>query len=467
MATLTFHGAARQVTGSMHIIDANGKTVLLDCGLFQGRRQVSRELNLKHPIPPSQIHSVVLSHAHIDHTGRLPLLVRDGFTGVIHATPATRDLSAIMLPDSAHIQEEDARWMNKKRRRNDEPEIEPLYAAVDAVQCVRQIQSSPFGRWFKVAHGIHARYFEAGHMLGSAGIEVEITENDRKTTLVFSGDVGRAGTPILRDPAPLPPCDYLICESTYGGRTTEPVMEMKGRLAEAVRRTVERGGKILIPAFSVGRTQTIIYHLRELFVSGELPSLPVYIDSPLATNATEVFRLHPECYDRDAREFAADSGGLLDGPQFRYVRTPEDSKRVTRRRNPCIVISASGMCEAGRILHHLTDGAPNPKNTILMVGFQAEHTLGRRIVERQPEISIYGQKVKLAAEVITLNGFSSHADATELLRHVNSVRDRCRGAFLVHGETDQSEALAKSMRDVGHRSVSIPAMGESVELTPP
>lgn len=467
MATLTFHGAAQQVTGSMHLLEANGKLIALDCGLFQGRRAATREANRTHPRDPKEFHAVVLSHAHIDHTGRLPLMVRDGFTGVIHATPATRDLCAIMLPDSAHIQEEDARWLNKKRRLNSEPPIEPLYTNDDAIKTMKQIHTSPFQRWFKVASGVHARYFEAGHMLGSAGIEIEITENGVKTTLVFTGDVGRCGSPILRDPAPLPPCDYLICESTYGGRTTDPVTDLKPRLAEVVRRTINRHGRVIIPAFSVGRTQTIIYFLRQLFVTGELPQIPVYIDSPLAINATEVFKLHPECYDRDAREFMAESGGLLDGPEIHYTRTVEESKRVTRRRSPCVVIAASGMCEAGRILHHLRNGIASEKNTVLIVGFQAQHTLGRRIVEREPYVNIYGERHKLNAEVAVLNGFSSHADAVELKRHVDPVLGKCRAIFLVHGELDQSTALANTLREKGQHQVLIPAMGETVTLTTP
>ncbi len=464
MARLIFHGAAQQVTGSMHLLEANGKLIALDCGLFQGRRRESRELNQRHPRPPRDIHAVVLSHAHIDHSGRLPMLVRDGFTGVIHTNAATRDLCAVMLADAAYIQEEDARHLNKHRD-EDAEEVQPLYTSRDAVQAVKQMQASPYDRWFKVAHGVHARFFEAGHMLGSAGIEVEITDaNGSKKILVFSGDVGRKGTPILRDPCPLPRCDYLICEATYGGRVTEAVEDAKLRLADVVSRTIARGGRVLIPAFSVGRTQTIVYYLRELFTSGQLKSVPVFIDSPLALNATDVFRLHPECYDRDARDFVSGNGGLLDGPQFHYIQTREESKRMMRRRASCIIVAASGMCEAGRIQHHLLHSASNSKNTILIVGFQAEHTLGRRIVESAPVLSIYRQHVKLNAEVAVLNGFSSHADANELRDHIKPIADTCRGVFLVHSEIDQSTALAEILRRSGSRDVQIPVMGEMHEL---
>lgn len=464
-AELTFHGAAQQVTGSMHLLRANGKLVLLDCGMFQGRRSETRERNKTYPFDPREVHAVVVSHAHIDHTGRLPLLVKDGFTGVIHTTPATRDLCAIMLADSAHIQQEDARFYNK-RRRADEPPIEPLYDADDAVQTIKQMQSTPYGRWFKVASGIHARYFDAGHMLGSAGVEIELTEaSGRKRVLVFSGDVGRWNSPILRDPAPLPPCDYLICESTYGGRKTDTTADLKPRLAEVVRRTVERHGRVIIPAFSVGRTQTLVYFLRQLFVDGTLPELPVYVDSPLAVNATEIFRLHPECYDRDAREFSTNGGGLLSGSNVRYVQSVEESKKINRRRSPCIIISASGMCESGRILHHLRNNAQYEKNTILIVGFQGAHTLGRRIVERNEYLHIYGERIKLKAEVVVMNGFSSHADADELKCHVDPVASRCKNIFLVHGEMDQAAAFSETLARDGHAGVAIPAMGEQFELS--
>jgi metallo-beta-lactamase family protein len=392
-------------------------------------------------------------------------LVRDGFTGVIHATAATRDLCAVMLADSAHIQMEDANWLNKKRRKDGMPEITPLYDDRTAVQTIRQFQTSPYGRWFKAASGIHARFFDAGHMLGSAGIEIEITEQDgRKQTIVFTGDVGRPGIPIIRDPAPLPEYDYLICEATYGGRTSEPVGDMKPRLAEIVRRTVDHGGRVLIPAFSVGRTQTIVYHLRDLFSSGQLKPVPVFIDSPLAINATEVFRLHPDCYDVDARELSGDGNGLLDGRSFHYVQSRQESKKITRRRAPCIVIAASGMCEAGRILHHLTHAVTQAKNTILIVGYQAEHTLGRRLVERESHVNIYQQRLPLNAEVAVLNGFSSHADARELRQHARSGVKRCKRVFLVHAEYEQSSALAGALVADGHRAVEVPSMGDTFQL---
>lgn len=465
MFRLTFHGAAQQVTGSMHILEVNGKTILLDCGLFQGRRAPSRELNCCFPIRPRDVHAVILSHAHIDHSGRLPLLVKQGFSGVIHATPATRDLCALMLADAAYIQSEDARFINKRRRARDEPPVEPLYMAEDAVRSVKLMQCYPLQRWFKVAPGVHARFFEAGHMLGSAGIEVEMKDaSGKRTTLAFTGDVGRWGIPLIKDPAPLPTCDYLICESTYGGRNTDPIEALPSKLGDVVRQTVARGGRIIIPAFSVGRTQTIIYSLRQLFTSGDLPPVPVYVDSPLAVNASEVFRLHPECFDEEARNLATSIGGILDGPGIHFVRERAESKRLMRRKQPCIVISASGMCESGRILHHLRHGILHPENTVLIVGFQAEHTLGRRIVERQKTVRIFGESVPLRCEVVVLNGFSSHADARELKRHTDPLAGRCKQIFLVHGELNQAQIFADQLHRDGHARVEIPAMGAAFDL---
>jgi len=466
MNRLTFHGAAQQVTGSMHIIEANGKTIALDCGLFQGRRATTRELNCCFPLQPRDVHAVVLSHAHIDHSGRLPLLVSQGFRGVIHATPATRDLCAIMLADAAYIQSEDARFLNKRRRMREEPPVEPLFTADDAVRAVKQMQCYPLQRWFKVAPGVHARFFEAGHMLGSAGIEVELKDAaGKRTTVAFTGDVGRWNTPLINDPAPLPACDYLICESTYGGRNTDPIEALPSKLADVVRRAVSRGGRIIIPAFSVGRTQTIVYSLRQLFASGDLPTIPVYVDSPLAVNASEVFRMHPECFDKEAKNLIQTIGDILDGPGIHFVRERAESKRLMRRKAPCIVISASGMCESGRILHHLRHGILHPENTVLIVGFQAEHTLGRRIVERQPAVKIFGQSVPLRAEVVVLNGFSSHADARELKTHTDPLAGRCKEVFLVHGELSQAEIFADQLRRDGQTGVNIPAMNDQFELT--
>ena len=354
MPELLFHGAAGEVTGSMHIVRAGGHTIALDCGMFQGRRDESELKNRVWPVPARDISAVILSHAHIDHSGRLPKLARDGFNGPIFCTSATRDLCAIMLPDSAHIQEEDAFFVNKRRLHKGLPRIEPLYQARDAVSAIKLIQSIDCDRWFPVVPGVRASFLEAGHMLGSASVRVEFEgKNGRSSGLFFTGDVGRLNAPILRDPAPFPTADVMICESTYGGRVLEAVADAKQIMLDVLRRTFDRGGKVIIPAFSVGRTQTIVYYVNQLMSEGKLPHQPIFIDSPLAVDATEVFTMHPECYDTDARAFQKSNGDILGGKCCTYIRDVEESKGLHQRRTPCIIISASGMCEVGRIRHHL------------------------------------------------------------------------------------------------------------------
>lgn len=464
MASLLFHGAAGQVTGSMHLLKVGGRTIVLDCGLFQGRRKESEAANRRFPVSAKSVDAVLLSHAHIDHSGRLPKLVREGFEGAIHCTSATRDLAAILLQDSAHIQLEDAKYLNKKRSRKGLPPIEPLYEAEDATEALRIMTGHAYNRWFDVTTGVQARFFEAGHMLGSAGIQIRVQEKGKQTTVVFTGDVGRPGVPILRNPAPLPEADYIISECTYGGRRSEPVTLMKPHLADVVRRTVGRGGKVIIPAFSVGRTQTLLYYLNQLFADKELEPIQVFVDSPLAINATDVFKMHPECYDRDASTFLYEVGHVLSGPNVTFVREPSESKRLNLRRKPAIIIAASGMCEAGRILHHLKHGVSRERNTIMIVGYQAQHTLGRRIVEREPFVKVFGKRHRLTAEVVVFNGFSSHADADELFNHLSPRGSTCRSCFLVHGEEDQANALRNRLMAADFKDVNIPQAGDEHEL---
>lgn len=465
MASITFHGATREVTGSMHVLEVDGFRVALDCGLFQGRRAEARTKNLEFQCDPAKIDAVIISHAHIDHSGRLPRLVKQGYDGPIYMTPASRDLAAVMLNDSAHIQEEDAAYWNRKRvKRGDEP-IEPLYERDDAIQAVEQIFGIPYDRPMYLAPRIQFRFVNSGHMLGSGMVHIEVGGNGEEGfSLLYTGDVGRPGVPILKDPKPLPASDYLICESTYGGRSTPPVPDMKDRLAEVVQNTVKRGGKVIVPSFSVGRTQTIVYNLHQLFTDGVIEELPVYVDSPLAVNATEVFRLHPECYDSDAREFNSRVGDMLANGSCRYIRDVEESKALHQRREPCVIISASGMCEFGRILHHLKNNIGNKKNTVLIVGFQAEHTAGRRIVEGADEIKIFGKMYRLRADVVVLNGFSSHADSGELKDLTAPLAESCRHAFIVHGELDQSEALRTTLEALGFGNVDIPTSGQNFDL---
>lgn len=469
MLKLTFYGAAREVTGSCHLLEADGMNVLLDCGLFQGRRSESNAKNQEFPIDPAKLHAVVLSHAHIDHCGRLPLLVKRGFCGPIFATAATRDLCALLLADSAHIQAEDARFLNKKRARRGEPPIEPIYDDNDAADALRQFQTISNDRTFWVTRRLKARFREAGHMLGSASVELTFTppNGPKPVSLVFTGDLGRFDIPILRDPRPLPDCDYLITESTYGGRRHPPADDLPAELEAVIKDTVQRGGKVIVPAFSVGRTQVIVYSIHRLMTEGRIPEIPVFIDSPLSVNATEVFRLHPELFDADARSFQRANGDILGAECCTYIRDVDESKRLNRRRAPCVIISASGMCETGRIVHHLRNNIQSPKNTVLIVGFQAAHTLGRRLVEGEEHVNIFGKKLRVRAKVVTLNGFSAHADRDELRRLHRPLAARCRTAFLVHGEMEQMEALSRTMRDDGFRDVRLPASSESVRLDPP
>ncbi len=467
MLKLTFHGAAREVTGSLHLIEADGKRIALDCGLFQGRRAEANARNAAFPFAAETLDAVLLSHAHIDHCGRLPLLARQGFAGRIYATPATRDLCALLLSDSAHIQAEDAKYLNKKLTHKGESPISPLYDDPDVAEALKRFHTAPQKEWFSVTERLSARFHQSGHMLGSSMIELQHrgrSPNDAPTRLVFTGDVGRFNMPILSDPDSIPACDYLITESTYGGRRHPPSGDLKGQLAETVNDTIARGGKLIIPAFSVGRTQVVVYYLYQLQEEGRIPAIRTYIDSPLAVNATEIFRLHRELFDLDAKRFQQITGDILGCDSCVYVRDVEESKQINRRRKPCIIISASGMCEAGRILHHLKNNIESPKNTILIVGFQAAHTLGRRIVEREKQVRIFGQKYNLKAQVVVLNGFSAHADRDELRGLLSPLAKDCRRAFLVHGEVDQMTALQETMKNEGFGDVVMPAMGQTFAL---
>ncbi len=465
MAEILFHGAAGEVTGSMHLIRIEDRWVALDCGMFQGRRSESEEKNRTWPVPPQEIAAVVLSHAHIDHTGKLPRLARDGFEGPVYCTPATRDLCALMLPDSAHIQQEDVQYVNKKRKRRGLPPIEPLYEDADADKIVSLMQSIPYGRWFQVIPGLLARYQEAGHMLGSAGVELAFGKHaGNNASLFFTGDVGRRDKPILRDPAGFPQCETLICESTYGARVNESVGDARVILEEVVKRTVDRGGKVIIPAFSVGRTQTIVYYLQEMMDAGRLPCIPVYVDSPLSVNATEVFRMHPEVYDRDARALQLRTGEILRNQCMIYIRDVEQSKALHGRREPSIIISSSGMCEAGRIRHHLKNNIRDSRNTVFIPGYQAAHTLGRRLADGADEVRIFHEEFRVEAEVVQVHGFSGHADQADLLRMIEPLRGVAKRILLVHGEDEQRQVLADLLRDRGFNA-ELPTPGMRVALS--
>jgi metallo-beta-lactamase family protein len=461
--TVTFWGAARTVTGSMHLVASGRQKILLDCGLFQGRRAEAWMRNKDFPFAPSDIDAVVLSHAHIDHCGNLPNLVRRGFRGPIYCTPATRDLIAVMLADSAKIQEEDASHLNRHRRAG-EPVIEPLYDYRDVRRTMQLARGVPYDLPYEIGTNITIRFVDAGHLLGSAMAHLVIDTGRGQRTITFTGDLGRKGMPILRDPQPIPAADLLISESTYGGRNHAGAEMLAVDLCQAVKHTLERGGKVLIPAFSLGRTQTIVFYLHQLIKSGQLPLLPVYVDSPLSAAATEVFRLHPECFDEETSLLLYKDHDLFGEKLVRFTRTLEESKSINDEKDSCIIIAASGMCESGRILHHLRRHIVDERNTILIIGYQAPETLGRRLVEKKPEVRILGAPCKVNAEVVVMNGFSGHAGRDDLLAMLTPLADMKRKLRLVHGEPDQAEALMKTLQERGFVDIAYPERGESVPL---
>ena len=461
---LQFHGAARTVTGSMHLLEVNGHKVLLDCGLYQGSRKLAFERNRHLPFKAAEIHNVVLSHAHIDHSGNLPQLTKEGFQGRIICTQATRDLCEWMLRDSAHIQEKDVEHVNKKRAKKKETPFEPLYTAQDAENCLDAFEGIPYEHEVTVAPGVRVTFRDAGHMLGSAVVHLDITEKERRIRLVFTGDVGREHTPIIRDPVPPLDAIVLISESTYGDRLHEKEGDVKEHLAKVIQRTHARGGKLLIPAFSVGRTQNVVYFLHQLTLEGRIPNLPVFVDSPLSANVTEVFRKHPECYDRETLKFLESQRDPFGFARLTYVREVEASKALNELTAPAVIISASGMMESGRVIHHLKFLAPNPRNTILIVGYQAENTLGRRVADRVETIKLFGDEYPLRAEVEEISGLSGHADRDELLRFLGHLRRKPDHTFLVHGEESQSLKFAERLRERGFPRVEVPFPGQRFEV---
>lgn len=463
---LTFWGAAQTVTGSKHLLELeSGQRLLLDCGLFQGRREESERRNRNFGFAASDIDAVVLSHAHIDHAGLLPKLWKEGFRGRVYCTHATRSLAALLLMDSAYIQQKDVRFVNKIRRRKNQPPVDALYDENDAEGILRRFVTVGYDEAFEPLPGVRCVLRDAGHILGSATVNLQVTERGKTTRIGFTGDVGNPGRPILRDPQPMDDCDVLITESTYGGRTHEPPDRSKDRLAEVVTRTAERGGKVIIPAFSVGRTQEIVYALDQLWNENRLPQIPVYVDSPLAVNATGVYLAHPECYDGDLRRYLETDDDFLGFDRLTYVRKVEGSKAINATREPSVVISASGMCEAGRILHHLRNNIEDPRTTVMMVGYCAEHTLGKRLIDREKRVRIFGEWHDLKAEVVVMNSYSAHADEPGLVGFLSSLdRERLRHTFLVHGAPERQALMGEALRAKGFPSVRAPAHGEAAEM---
>lgn len=462
---IEFLGAAQTVTGSMHLIHANGHKILFDCGMFQGKRAEANERNKNFPFDPREIDAVILSHAHIDHSGNLPNLVKQGFSGKIYCTPATRDLCGIMLADSAHIQEKDAEFFNKQPQNRKQKPIEPLYTTADAMAAIDKLKPVPYKKDFNPFDNITARFTDAGHILGSASIKLTIKENGTTKTLGFSGDIGRWGMPIIRDPEFMGDVETLITESTYGGVLHDPPENMEKSLLADLDRAIGRKGKIIVPAFSVGRTQDLLYSLHKLFDSGRLPRIPIYVDSPLASNATEIYKKHPECYDEETRALFSGHSDPFGFAGVQYIQSAEKSKRLNVIKESCMIISASGMCEAGRILHHLANNIENPRNTIMMIGYCAEHTLGRKIIDKVPEVKIFGSEYWLRAEVVVHNSFSAHADNDELLRYIERFdKNILARIFVVHGEPERSTRLAANLAESGFRNIEIPTQGHKATI---
>jgi len=467
---LTFWGAAGAVPGSMHLVEAAGKRLLLDCGLNQGRRKEADQKNRHLPFPGSSIDAVILSHAHIDHSGNLPTLVRSGFSGPIYSTPASADLCNWMLRDTAHIQEKDAEFLNRRLEKRkagglENGIVEPLYSAEDVERTLPLFQPVDYHSPHDVASQLRYRSYDAGHMLGSSFVVLEDLTGERPLRLTFSGDVGRPHVPILRDPEPPQPADYLILESTYGGRLHKSNTHVTDKLAGVVNRTAGRGGRIIVPAFAVGRTQQLVVLLHQLANEKRIPNIPIFVDSPLAINVTEVYRDHPECFDEEARRYLQQGEDPFGFARLRYVREAEESKRLNDLHGPLIVISASGMCEQGRILHHLRNNLEDPRNTVLITGFQARDTLGRKLIEKLPEVRVFGEPVRVRAEVSSLDELSGHADQGELMAWIEPVARSLRQVFLVHGEPEQSAALAHLLRKEHGLDVRIPTPGDSFDLT--
>ncbi len=462
---INFHGAAHTVTGSQHLLEINGRRLLLDCGLYQGRRDESYARNLKFSHDPHKVDAVLLSHAHIDHCGNLPNLVDDGFDGPIYATRATADLAAIMMADSGRIQEADAKFVNKKRYARGEDPIEPLYTEADAEAAAKFLRGVDYGAPFEPIPGVVARFVEAGHILGSAAISLEIEEIGRRIRFWFSGDIGRYKLPLLRDPVLPDAVDYLLMECTYGDKSHDDPTAAFDEFRDVVKRTLNRGGKLIVPAFAVGRTQEIVYHLNEMMSAGDVPMVPVFVDSPLAVRASQVFRNHPECFDEETRQFVMEAKHpALDFKMLTYVQSVEESKALNERKEPMVIISASGMAETGRILHHLKNNIENPKNTVCIVSWQAPHTLGRRLADREKQVKIFGEVYNRKAEVATIGGLSGHAGQDLLIKYAANVKDSVKKIFLVHGEEKQAGILTEKLKGQNLREIYYPELHSSVEI---
>jgi metallo-beta-lactamase family protein len=460
---IEFHGAARYTTGSKHLIDVGGQRILLDCGLVQGPRRIAEEANRRFAFDPRGLHCVVLSHAHIDHAGALPRLVKDGFRGAIWCTRATLDLAEVILLDSAKIQESDARYLNKQRPHG-QPRVEPLYDTRDVERCIKAMVGIDYHEPREIAPGVRVLLRDAGHILGSASVELQIRRPGGEVRIGFTGDHGRRGMPILKDPERFESLDYLLTESTYGNRRHEQLADLDVQLAELIHEENQDGGRVLIPAFAVGRTQNLVYELGKLRAEGRIPRIPIYVDSPMASATTRIVAAHPECYDAEVRQQLAEGRNPFYYEGIRYIDSVEESKELNTIRNPHIVIAASGMCESGRVLHHLAHSAGRKEDCLLIVGFQAEGTLGRRLLEGARQARIYDATFDVRMKVRKMNGLSAHADWGELLDHLGHLAASVKTAFVVHGEEPQASAMREHLLQAGFRDVRVPHKRERVTL---
>lgn len=464
---IEFIGGAQTVTGSQHLLHINGKKILLECGLFQGRRNETYDKNKNFKFNPAEIDALILSHAHIDHSGNIPNLVSKGFKGLIYATSATVDLCQIMLRDSAHLQEKDIEWVNKKKLKKGEEPIEPLYVLEDVEKAMEQFVGVQYNRTIDLFSGIRFTFRDAGHILGSAGVHLEIEEaGNKKINFGFSGDIGRPDSPVIKSPDVLRDLDVLIMESTYGNRLHSPAEEVEEDFASTIMKVINEGGKVIIPAFAVGRTQTIVYLLHKLFDQNRIPEIPIYVDSPMAFDATAVFRSHPECLDRETyRIFLEEGTDPFGFGRLKYIKKTKESKELNEKTGPMIIISASGMAEGGRILHHLANNIGNPKNLILFVGYAAEHTLARRIMDGNERVNIFGEEYEVRAKIKKMDYFSGHADQKELLDYLRlNQQNKLKNIFLVHGEEDMALPFREKLLQKGYKNVQFPASGEIINI---
>ena len=461
---LSFHGAAQTVTGSMHLVEVNGSRLLLECGLYQGRRKESFVRNQTFPFDATKIDAVILSHAHIDHSGNLPNLVKQGFNGPIYATPATAHLTDLMVRDSGHIQEKQAESTSYHNAKRGEPPVEPLYTEEDAEKVKPLLRSCNYDEPFEAAKGAVATFYDAGHILGSASISLKMEEKGQKRHLWFSGDIGRRDMPILRDPVLPQEADILLMESTYGDKPHNDPEQAYVEMREIILRTLKRNGKVIIPSFAVGRAQELIYNLHRMSEDGDLPHVPIYVDSPLAVNASKIFREHPECYDAEMKKLVQTGHPALDFKLLRYVETLNESKALNLRTDPMIIISASGMAETGRVVYHIRWAIENKLNTIMIVSWQSPETMGRKLADREKTIKIFGDTYHVRAEIATVGGLSAHAGQDLLVEYAAGVKQSVKSIFLLHGEDKGALPLMEKLKENGVKHVHYPAMHSSVEL---